>query len=441
MRNRIKQMFIDRFFRNVLVLASGSMFSQVLILVTLPVVTRLYSPVDFGIFAVYASIISIILMLTSLAYENAVPLPNEDRTASSIVHLSLLICLIVSVISGSLFYGLHAEIAVWLHEPDMQEYSWIFTASLFGAGCYQVLNYWSIRKEYFKQLSRTKYVSSICQVVSQLGLGVLSGGPFGLLIGDLLGKVSGGWSQWRLWRKDVNREKMHSNWKEMKENAYRYRRFPLLSSGSNLLNSLSLYLPNILLAILYGPYIAGLFTLAQRILGAPTALVSFSVGQVYLSEFAICANNSPDKIFPLFMATLRKAVVGGLVIIGGVVVFGPILIHNFFSQEWGAAAQFLVILSVMYFSLFVANCVGATIDVMERQDLHLYRELVRIVLIVGALYLAKMTHQSAEMAIVILSIAATIGYILHLGLSFHSVMRYKRAAEENVQGTLAANPD
>jgi O-antigen/teichoic acid export membrane protein len=432
----IKGLSLDKFMRKVFILARGTVFSQVIILATLPVLTRLYSPSDFGTFSVYISIISIVLVIVSLSYEIAIPLPENDRAASSIVSLSLYLCVIISIVGGIGFYTLQSQLSRWLNEPDMKSYFLLFTFSLFGAGCHQILNLWSVRKEYFNQLSRTKYMQSISQVSSQLLLSFTGWGALGLIIGELLGRVTGIFSQWKLWRMDVKNELIQTTWIEMKESAHRYRRFPLLSSWSNILNSMGLYLPNIILAALYGPYIAGLYTMGQRFLGAPTTLISSSVNQVYMSQFAICVNKDPSKIYPLFMSTVKKALIFGLIAIGGIVIFAPMLFDFLFGDSWEKSGQFLRILSIMYLIQFIANSVGSTIDMMERQDLHLYREIIRILMILGALFLASYTSQSSDMAVAFLSVASTIGYILHLSLSWLAVKKMR----ELKRSSYDANP-
>ncbi|MBB6733064.1 lipopolysaccharide biosynthesis protein [Cohnella zeiphila] len=421
----LKRLVHEQFVRNVFVLASGTLFSQVLILATLPIVTHLYSPSDYGIFAVYSSVISIVLVVVSLSYEVTIPIAKDDRTASSMVHLCLYLCILMSLIFGGAFYGLHDKLAVWLDAPDLRKYYYLFAASLLCAGVYNVLNFWSIRKEYFKPISRTKYFQSMNQVSTQLLLSLTHTGPLGLMYGDLIGRMTGIWNQWKLWRKDVRNAGIRTTWAEIKSNASRYKRFPLLSSGSHILNSLGLYLPNILLAWMYGPNVAGLFTLAQRLLGAPTTLVSISVSQVYLSNFAIHANQNPEKVVPLFMGTLRKVLITGIVIIGAVTVASPYLFHYLFGKQWEGTEPYLRIMSIMYLSQFVANAVGATIDVMERQDLHLIREVVRILMVLAALLSARYTHQNALTAATMLSAASTLGYALHLTLSWISVRKYR----------------
>lgn len=425
MRQYFSKLLQGNFIRNVFVLAGGTLLSQIIILVTLPIVTRLYSPTEYGTYSMYLSIIGILLMLVSFSYENAITLPEDDRTAFSVISLSLRICIGVSIASGIGIYILQEPLSIWLHESYLPHYYFFFIISLFGAGFYQILNYWSIRKKYFRQLSRTKYVQSLSQVGSQMGLSLLHLGPLGLILGDIVGRFGGLFPQWRLWRKDVRSQEVKPDWNDLKETAYRYRRFPLLSTASNILNSLGLYLPTIMLASFYGPQVAGWFALGQRILGSPMTLVMNSVRNVYLANSSEYMNEAPGKLYDLFRKTVLHMFVIGVAIIALFVFAAPAAFSSLFGEEWRKSGEFIQILSLMYLSQFVANAVGTTIDVMERQDLHLYREIVRTFIVLGALWVAWYTHQSAAVAIWFYSIASTIGYGIHLFMSWWSVRKYR----------------
>lgn len=419
----------NAFLRNVFVLAGGTIISQIIVLATLPILTRLYSPTEYGTYSMYLSIIGILLMVISFSYENAITLPEDDHTASSVLTLSLRICIGVSIASGIGIHILEDPLSSWLHESYLTHYYMFFIVSLFGAGFYQILNFWSIRKKYFKQLARTKYTQSLSQISSQIGLSLFHLGPLGLIIGDIVGRFGGLLPQWRLWRRDVKRQDIASDWTDLKETAYRYRRFPILSMSAGLLNSVGLYVPTILLASFYGPQVAGWFALCQRILGSPMTLIMTSVRSVYLAESADHMIHNPSRLYPLFRKTVRNVFLLGAVAILLIVAVGPYMFSFLFGEEWARSGSFIRLLSVMYLSQFVANSVGSTIDVMERQDLHLYREIIRTLLILGSLFLAWRTNQSADQAIGWFSAASTLGYALHLGLSWHSVRKYKVKAD------------
>src|SRR5690554_2779748 len=169
----MRALTVEGFFRNVLILAGGTMISQIIVLASLPILTHLYSPADYGTYSVFTSVIAMLLMVVSLSYEYAITLPEADKEASTILRLSLFLCIGVSILSGVGIYALYEPLSHhWLNEPHLRSYFIIFTICLFAAGCYQILTYWSIRKKYFKQLARTKYTQSGSQVMSQLFLSI-----------------------------------------------------------------------------------------------------------------------------------------------------------------------------------------------------------------------------------------------------------------------------
>lgn len=429
MLNKLKNLTHDQFIRNAAILASGTIISQVIVLATLPIITRLYDPHDYGTYSVYISIIGILLMLVSFSYESSITLPKHDRSALVNVSLSLRILIAVSLVSGLAIYVLKERLAIWLHESDLPHPS-IFVIGLLAAGGYQILNWWPVRKKYFKALAIAKCTQSVGQVTSQLSLSLAHLGALGLVFGELIGRFAGFIQQWRLWRSDVRKQQFKPEWSELRENAYRYRRFPFLSLPSNLLNSLGLYLPPILFAFFYGPHVAGWFALGQRLLGSPMTLISSSVSNVYLSDTSEYLNHDPSKLYGLFLKTARNVFFIGLIVILAFVLIPKATFGFIFGDEWSHSGDFIRILAVMYLSQFVANSVGTTIDVMERQDLHLYREIARTVIIVGSLLLARYTNQTAVMAVVFYSVASTIGYMIHFGLSWVSVLKYKNMVRE-----------
>ncbi|USB33029.1 oligosaccharide flippase family protein [Paenibacillus sp. YPG26] len=436
MRNYFRKLALDKFLRSVLVLASGTLISQLIILATLPLVTRLYTPAEYGTYSIYLSVMGILLMLVSFSYENAVTLPEDDKTASSVLGLCLLICSGVSVVSGIAIYLLQQPLSVWLQDRDLPHYSLLFAISLFFGGCYQILNYWLIRKKHYHKLARTKYTQSIGQVSSQITLSLFHFGPLGLIAGDILGRFGGLLPQWKQWRSDMRQHSIRLKWPDLRESAYRYRRFPQLSLASNMLNSVVIYLPTIWLATFYGVHVAGWFALGQRILGSPMTLIMSSVRNVYLAESSQYMISDPGQLRPLFLKTVRHVFVLGLAIIAVFFTIGPAAFSLLFGDEWRESGHYIRILSVMYLSQFVANSVGSTIDVMERQELHLYREIIRAFIIASALVLALYTNQTPEMVIMFFSLASTLGYVLHLGLSWMSIKKYESGGGNGEVGAL-----
>ena len=70
------------FFRHVLVLVTGTTLAQLLAVAASPILTRLYSPEEFGLLTVYTAVLYIFALMGTLQYENAIPLPEDEESAA-----------------------------------------------------------------------------------------------------------------------------------------------------------------------------------------------------------------------------------------------------------------------------------------------------------------------------------------------------------------------
>ena len=94
----------NRFARSVSFLAGGTAAGQAITVLAAPLLTRLYSPEDFGLLAVYTSLLMTIGVIASLRYQLAIPLPKSDEEAAHVVVLSLFIVLGISLASFITFF-------------------------------------------------------------------------------------------------------------------------------------------------------------------------------------------------------------------------------------------------------------------------------------------------------------------------------------------------
>ena len=130
--------------------------------------------------------------------------------------------------------------------------------------------------------------------------------------------------------------------------------FPKYSLPASILNVLSSQSPVIILKILYGDSIAGIYALVNRIMGAPSLLISNSTAEVY-REKASKLYNIKGNCEDLFVKTFK-----GLFFIGAipfiiVIAFGPNLFSMIFSSEWIESGYFARYLAIFFFLRF---CIG-----------------------------------------------------------------------------------
>ena len=99
--------------------------AQFLLVMASLLLTRLYSPQDFGLLAVYVSMLAIILLLASLRYDLAIPLPKNDNEAADVAVLSLILVVITSCLVSIIVWVFGENIAQILDLPSFASHLWL----------------------------------------------------------------------------------------------------------------------------------------------------------------------------------------------------------------------------------------------------------------------------------------------------------------------------
>lgn len=405
-----------------LTIAAGTGAAQILVIASSPVLTRLYTPANYGVFAVAASIITVLIAVTCLRYEYAVFLPEADDTAANVVALAFLVNLGMCVASLVILGVAGASILTLLGAAALGPYVLLVTLSQFGGGAGSTLVSWAVRTKTFSEIAAFRVAQAIALVTVQVGLGIVGLGTAGLLFGDVAGRVSGSSRLIRsAWRRnaDVFRRISPAG---IVAAARRYRRFPIFSSPSALLNALGLQMPLLSVVAFYGATAGGHYALADRGCSIPLTLVAGAVGQVYLAEVARNAREKPAAVRGLFLRTTRSL---ALMAVGPAILLAalaPILAGPVFGANWSEAGLFVAILAPLYFVAFVATATGDTLYVVERLDLQLVREVMRVALLGGAVPLAAALGLSASGSVAMLSAAGCLTYVLYWAISWYAIV-------------------
>lgn len=373
------------FLGNVLILAGGTGLGQLIVILATPVLTRIYGPEEFGVLTVFISVMGLMIVISALRYEIAIPLPSSPIIAINLTALSSLIVLGMSVLSGVILFFFGAALAQRLSVPQLTPYLWLFPVGLLTGGLFQTLSYWHIRQRQFKRLTQAKVGQSTGMVGGQLLMGALKFGAVGLVGGYVLGRIVAGGQLLYSMIRDSRTLFGDIHFGNIKKAARRYRRFPLISSWSALLNQGGLQAAPLLLAALYGVQVAGWFGLAQRVAGIPLTLIGRSVSQVYLGEASRLRNENPAAMRRLFLRTTSKLFlyVGIPLVIGGLTA--PWVFGFIFGKPWRISGWYIVALLPMFLGQMVVTPLSQTLNILERQDLQLIWDFFRIIVVASAI--------------------------------------------------------
>ena len=119
------------FYKNISILTLGNITANLISILALIVLTRLYSPQDFGIASVYISILSIATVISSLRLNVAIPIPKSDQDGFSLLISCILLSTFVSVLIA-IFLNLYPEYFVSLiYQPSLENFLWMIPLEFF----------------------------------------------------------------------------------------------------------------------------------------------------------------------------------------------------------------------------------------------------------------------------------------------------------------------
>jgi O-antigen/teichoic acid export membrane protein len=414
--------------RAVAIVAGGHALAYAVAGVSYPILSRLYEPSEFGAFAAAAALLVVVLTIVCLTYDRAVPLPERDETAGDLIVVCVLATIALTTLVTLALAVAGPQILGLFNAEALAPYWWLFAAALVAGGLYLALTGWAVRDRDFKGIATARMGQSVAVAVTQVAAGVAGASSAGLLAGDALGRTAGGAQlSGRAWRR-LGRALSRTTRARVRWAARRYRRFPLLGSWPTLINAISQDAPLLLFITFYGASTGGLFALAQRLIGAPVALVVLSIWQVFFAEAARQVR-AGARLTPIFRTALRKLAVAWVPFIILAPLLAVLLVGPVFGSEWSTTGTYIAILTPLY-TAQVLSAPFAILEVLERQDLLVVREVLRILLLTVAIVVAQLLALSALWAVVLLSAAGTCAYLIHGGIAWYALTTYDRARGE-----------
>jgi O-antigen/teichoic acid export membrane protein len=350
----------DGFVRNVLVLLSGTTAATLIPTVIAPILSRIYTPEAYGVFALYVSIVSVIVVVINCGYDAAIVLPKKDEEGWNLVGL----CFAVSVVGCLLLSGIgwffSVSIATLLGSPGFSSY--VPTVPLTGLllGLHQTLTLWANRKKQFRKLATNRIVDSSFNPAPSIVMGFLGFGAIGLIIGFLVGKVAAVWDLAMSLRRDKRMYGLHFERSAMLRLAGKFSDFPSFYAPTSLLDVLAMQVPLLFLAKIFGPVVVGLFAMVNRVIASPLTFVGSSVSQVYYQWVAEASfGRTSLKPYVLKVAAyLSLAVLGPLLI---VILFAPSLFAFVFGEQWRTSGEYARILILPIAIKFIVSPLGSVL--------------------------------------------------------------------------------
>lgn len=378
----------SRYARNVITLMTGTGLAQAIPVAISPILTRLYSPADFGTFALYMAIVSIASVLVTGRYELAILLPKNDRDALHIVALSMGLSCFISALLLLVVVLFNSQITQLLGAPNLAGWLYWGPVSTLLLGIYTSLNYWSNRKGHYRRLSISRVTQTGSSSLTQLGAAYTHNGPAGLVGGQLAGQILGSsLLACLIYRED------HAQIKTLRLGrllalARKYRDFPRFLIVAHGFNTASGQVPVMLLSTLFSTGTAGYYMLIQRVMGAPMVLVAGALGDVFRQE-ASQAYIHTGNCRAIYVSTFKRLLALAVVPFTAFFFVAPTLFGWVFGDQWEVAGEYAQILTPMFFLQFITSPLSSIFMIAEKQKIDLAWQICLFILVISAFWIGS----------------------------------------------------
>ena len=378
------------FAKDVLKMASAPLCTQVLGLILMPIITRLYLPDVYGTFYLFSSMVMPMAVFVGLGYSGSIVLPKKDEVASNMLCVSLFFTVLITILTIPLILFGSEYLLKWIKAPELRVYLWFIPISVFAHGLYLSLRYWNVRSKQFGRIAISRISNAVVNKGITLGAG-FSGFtiPGSLIVGSIGGSLAmSGILGGKVWQESGQLFKRSIRWHNMVEGMKQYRKFPIYNLWTDCFSRLSLAIIMFLFSFYFSKTVIGYYGLGLAILTIPLTLIGTNIGEVFYQRAA--KKRHDGTIAALVENLFKQMTCISMLPFLVLVIIGDSFFSLVFGANWTEAGIYAQILSFKIFISFIINPVLSLPTILEKQEINLILCIVTtltsiIAIVVGGL--------------------------------------------------------
>lgn len=345
---------LSPFVRSLLVLAAGSTSAKIITLLALPILTRLYRPEDFGVLALFTSIVAITAPMATLRFNQAIPLALSGRSAACLAALSLLGAFALAIILLPIgFVATQLPVVASAIGPVLPYWPLVILG-LFAAVIFDIVYFAGIRRQLHKEIAQAFFVRSAVGTLVKIGGGVLGLGALSLVTGQIMQLSGGGTFILRKLGGSVRQRLARLSWRALRSTARRYRSYPTIIMPSSLAVALGMQAPIFMMTALYDARTVGLFAFAMTVMAVPINILNQTIGNAYFGEISRIKRSGDGSIVALTLKLVGVIGAIGLVLASIAWPFAAPVAAVVLGEEWRSAGLYMSYMA-LYAGMQVAS--------------------------------------------------------------------------------------
>jgi len=398
------------FLRNVITLSAGMGLASFISFCFLFILTRLFTPEEFGKWDVFMRIIQLVAILFTLRLEMTIVLPKDQKEATKVSLLSLVILSLLSFLSLIIFFLFHDYFNSLIGNPFDSWWLILIPLGGFFLGFYNILLNWNSRFENYKKISKSNVIHSF--VSSPLSAALYFLGALGLILGQIFARVIAVYFLIHNFFSEIKKIKFSEFLNSSKNLIKKYKSFPLFEIPQSLLQRFSNDIIFYFTAFAFGGATVGILSVSEKILAKPLNIISESFKVAFYQRLTIEKNKTT-----FFLKSVLGMFFFGVLAVC-LIYFIPVDAFKFLlgDNDWAKVGLYIKIISPLVLSRFVFVMASGAIAYRLKNHITLLWRILYCVLLI--ILFSCIKWDSDEELLLIYSVLGALMYLFLGILSF-----------------------
>lgn len=329
-------------------LGAGTIVAQIISLVSIPIISRIYNPSEYGHLTLILSVTAILIPIATFRIETLIVVSETDEEAAELLIISTKIALWVS---ASLFVVTFVDYFIFKNSTFAQAFilSLLFSMVLLAQSLGVLMVQVALRAHRDADIAKSSVMQNLAISLAQIGTGIWNPSANVLISSYLGGRIVGVWPLWKETRKILGKSSGDSRRTIDKYKKQFTESSPLVLAS--VIDSAILGLPIIVISTQFGLKYSGYIGITQTILTVPITLIGGAFGSVILSEISSNSRNnqeSSNKNDTMIKTFTKYLIYLAIIFISVTLLLGSTIFNLLFNENWSEAARLVKYLAVPY---------------------------------------------------------------------------------------------
>lgn len=397
--------------RPVVMLSVSAIVAQCVNMATIPALSRIYSPSDFGVLGVFMTLTSSIALLGTLSCQTIMASQPDDEHVDRLLLASLFSNLIIAVCVTVLLLMVSMAGIGGDFLQIVGHYALAITVAVVFQGGYTLLCGWAVRRQYFNDIAITRIFQAISAAVIGVVCGVVGLRPLGLLLAQI---AKTGWGSNRLLIKyvrsvDVKTISFSSIFTPIRDN----KTIVVFGTMQSVINSAAFSAPIWLMSGIYNKEGAGHLSMAMQIMSLPMLIIGASISQDLLGRMSSTYHTNTSMARIQWYSAAKKLMYVFIVVLI-LALCMPLLIPYVLGDKWLETANMAMYIGIYTAVQIYVSPLSSIVYILKRQKQQLLLDIMRVFMIVMVFCVCGYMNTPATVAVKWFSLSIAFVYVICL---------------------------